>query len=208
MQRRRARRGCRYQVGCPGGGATRRERPQPPRLRPPPPRERAKSSTTQSRAGAPRPAPRSAFCARDQRSHRLSGRRCVAHHDGRCPPVGQAFDPAPIRRSQASAMARTRAPLLPQPGFVSAQLHRGIAGSGTFVNVAEWESAHSLGDAFRSPEFQAHVARYPDSTVASPHVFTKVTIAGTMPTTRDLATRRWRKELRRSPRARSGRREM
>jgi quinol monooxygenase YgiN len=36
-----------------------------------------------------------------------------------------------------------------QPGFVSTQLHRGTAGSSTFVNVAEWESAGAL-DA-RSP---------------------------------------------------------
>ena len=32
-----------------------------------------------------------------------------------------------------------------QPGFISTQLHRGIAGSGTFVNYAIWESAHSSG---------------------------------------------------------------
>jgi Antibiotic biosynthesis monooxygenase len=31
-----------------------------------------------------------------------------------------------------------------QPGFVSTQLHRGTAGSSTFVNVAEWESASAL----------------------------------------------------------------
>jgi heme-degrading monooxygenase HmoA len=48
-----------------------------------------------------------------------------------------------------------------QPGFISTQLHRGTAGSSTFVNVAVWESATSLGRAFRSPEFQARAARYP-----------------------------------------------
>src|SRR5918993_2177260 len=50
-----------------------------------------------------------------------------------------------------------------QPGFVSTQLHRGTAGSSTFVNVAEWESARALAKAFRSPEFQERVRRYPDS---------------------------------------------
>jgi heme-degrading monooxygenase HmoA len=65
-----------------------------------------------------------------------------------------------------------------QPGFVSTQLHRGTAGSGTFVNVAEWESARALGTAFRSPEFQSRVARYPDSVVASPHVFERVAVPG------------------------------
>jgi heme-degrading monooxygenase HmoA len=65
-----------------------------------------------------------------------------------------------------------------QPGFISTQLHRGTGGSSTFVNVAEWESAWALGEAFRSPEFQSRVARYPDSVVASPHVFEKVAVPG------------------------------
>jgi heme-degrading monooxygenase HmoA len=65
-----------------------------------------------------------------------------------------------------------------QPGFVSTQLHRGTAGSTTFVNVAVWESAQALGRAFGSPEFQARAARYPEGTVAAPHVFTKVAVPG------------------------------
>jgi heme-degrading monooxygenase HmoA len=65
-----------------------------------------------------------------------------------------------------------------QPGFISAQLHRGTAGSGTFVNVARWESARALGRAFGSPEFQASLADYPESTVASPHVFEEVEVPG------------------------------
>jgi len=65
-----------------------------------------------------------------------------------------------------------------QPGFISTQLHQGTAGSTTFINVAVWESAGALGRAFGSPEFQARAARYPDSTVAAPHVFTKVAVPG------------------------------
>ena len=65
-----------------------------------------------------------------------------------------------------------------QPGFISTQLHRGIAGSTTFVNVAVWESAAALGAAFSSPEFQAHTARYPDSAVTQPHLFQKVAVPG------------------------------
>jgi heme-degrading monooxygenase HmoA len=65
-----------------------------------------------------------------------------------------------------------------QPGFVSTQLHRGTAGSSTFVNVAEWESAAALGRAFASPEFQERLSRYPDSVVASPHVFRRVAVPG------------------------------
>ena len=65
-----------------------------------------------------------------------------------------------------------------QPGFISTQLHRGTAGSTTFMNVAVWETAKALGTAFRSPEFQERVAHYPDSTVAAPHVFQRLAVAG------------------------------
>jgi quinol monooxygenase YgiN len=65
-----------------------------------------------------------------------------------------------------------------QPGFISTQLHQGTAGSATFINIAVWESARALGRAFGSPEFQARAARYPDSTVAAPHVFKRVAVPG------------------------------
>jgi heme-degrading monooxygenase HmoA len=65
-----------------------------------------------------------------------------------------------------------------QPGFISTQLHRGTAGSTTFVNIAVWESARALGDAFRSPEFQQRLARYPNSTVATPHLFERIAVPG------------------------------
>jgi heme-degrading monooxygenase HmoA len=65
-----------------------------------------------------------------------------------------------------------------QPGFISTQLHQGTAGSTTFINVAVWESARALGQAFSSPEFQARAARYPDSTIAAPHVFKKIAVPG------------------------------
>jgi hypothetical protein len=52
------------------------------------------------------------------------------------------------------------------------------AGSTTYVNVAVWESAQSLGRAFSSPQFQALLARYPDTSTAAPHLFTKVAVPG------------------------------
>ena len=76
------------------------------------------------------------------------------------------------------AWARDAAFMKRQPGFVSAQLHRGTAGSSTFVNVAEWESARALGDAFSSPEFQERITHYPASAVAAPHLFDKVAVPG------------------------------
>lgn len=65
-----------------------------------------------------------------------------------------------------------------QPGYVSTQLHRGTAGSTTFINVAEWDSVEAFRTAASQPEFQASLSRYPDSSVASPHIFTKVAVPG------------------------------
>lgn len=76
------------------------------------------------------------------------------------------------------AWAEDAAFMKQQPGYISTQLHRGIAGSSTFINIAVWESAHALANAFGSPEFQARTARYPDSAVAAPHLFEKIAVAG------------------------------
>jgi heme-degrading monooxygenase HmoA len=76
------------------------------------------------------------------------------------------------------AWASDAAYLKQQPGFISAQLHRGIAGSGVFLNHAVWESVQAFRDVFGDPQFQATFARYPDSTVASPHLFQKVAVPG------------------------------
>jgi len=65
-----------------------------------------------------------------------------------------------------------------QPGYISAQLHRGIGGSCTFVNYAVWESVALFTRAFSKPEFQATMAAYPDGVVASPHLFRKVAVPG------------------------------
>jgi len=65
-----------------------------------------------------------------------------------------------------------------QPGFISAQLHRGIGGSGEFLNYAVWESVADFKRAFFHPEFRAGLKDYPPSTVASPHLFAKVAVPG------------------------------
>ncbi len=58
------------------------------------------------------------------------------------------------------------------------QLHRGTGSSRVLVNMAVWESSDLLGQAIASPEFQKTLSRYPDDTVAMPHVLQKVGIAG------------------------------
>jgi heme-degrading monooxygenase HmoA len=65
-----------------------------------------------------------------------------------------------------------------QPGFISTQLHRGIAGSGVFLNYAVWESTAHFRAAFTNPEFRAKLSHYPSSTVVSPHLFRKVAVSG------------------------------
>ncbi len=64
-----------------------------------------------------------------------------------------------------------------QPGFISTQLHRGVGGSCVFLNYAVWESVEHFKAAFGNPEFHASLAKYPDSAVASPHLFRKVKVS-------------------------------
>jgi heme-degrading monooxygenase HmoA len=65
-----------------------------------------------------------------------------------------------------------------QPGFISTQLHRGIAGSGAFLNYAVWESVAHFRAAFMNPEFRARLGEYPESATASPHLFRPVAVPG------------------------------
>lgn len=63
-----------------------------------------------------------------------------------------------------------------QPGYISTQLHRAIGRSFVFLNYALWESTDHFRRAFTHPDFHASLAAYPDSTIASPHLFEKVAI--------------------------------
>jgi heme-degrading monooxygenase HmoA len=64
-----------------------------------------------------------------------------------------------------------------QPGFISTQLHRGIAGSTVLMNYAVWESVAHFRAAFNHPEFKRSLEQYPASTVASPHLFTRLSVS-------------------------------
>ena len=65
-----------------------------------------------------------------------------------------------------------------QPGFLSTQLHQGIAGSGVFLNYAVWESVAHFRAAFANPEFRARLSDYPETATVSPHLFRKVAVPG------------------------------
>jgi heme-degrading monooxygenase HmoA len=64
-----------------------------------------------------------------------------------------------------------------QPGFISTQLHRGILGSGTFLNYAIWQTVSAFRNAFGNPVFQSKLAAYPAGTTASPHIFRKLAVS-------------------------------
>jgi heme-degrading monooxygenase HmoA len=65
-----------------------------------------------------------------------------------------------------------------QPGLISAQLHRGIAGSSLFMNYIVWESTDAFKHGYESPEFQAQLKQYPSGTVVSASFFQRVAIPG------------------------------
>jgi heme-degrading monooxygenase HmoA len=63
-----------------------------------------------------------------------------------------------------------------RPGFISTQLHRGIAGSTVLMNYGVWESVAHYRAAFQHPEFRKAMEHYPPSTVASPHLFKRLNV--------------------------------
>ncbi len=63
-----------------------------------------------------------------------------------------------------------------QLGYISTQLHKGIGGSTTYINYAIWESVEAFRNAFTNPEFQRRICDYPESAVASPHLFKKLAV--------------------------------
>ena len=102
----------------------------------------------------------------------------LGHEDGPIVLINQ-FNVAPEdAEAFLEVWADDAAYMKQQPGFISTQLHRGTAGSSTFMNVAVWESSSALAQAFRSPDFQQRAARYPESAVAAPHVFQRTAVAG------------------------------
>jgi heme-degrading monooxygenase HmoA len=76
------------------------------------------------------------------------------------------------------AWANDAAWMKQQAGFISAQLHRGIAGSGVFLNYAVWESTAHFRAAFLNPEFKARLSQYPSSSIVSPHLVRKIAVSG------------------------------
>jgi heme-degrading monooxygenase HmoA len=70
-----------------------------------------------------------------------------------------------------------------QPGFISAQLHKGIGKSSVFINYAVWESMEHYKKAINKMLFRSKsrspLLKYDDeSLVLSPHLFKKIAVPG------------------------------
>ena len=63
-------------------------------------------------------------------------------------------------------------------GVISAQLHRGIAGSRVFMSYHVFESTEAIMQQYNNPEFPTKLSEYPPSTVTSSHVFKKIAVPG------------------------------
>lgn len=63
-----------------------------------------------------------------------------------------------------------------QPGFISTQLHRAIGENPTYLNYAVWDSTASFRAAFGHPDFRTKLEDYPESAVATPHLFQRVAV--------------------------------
>jgi heme-degrading monooxygenase HmoA len=85
--------------------------------------------------------------------------------------VAEADVPALLRAWEDDANWMKR-----QPGYISTQLHRAIGASNLFLNYAVWESVAHFRAAFNHPDFNAALAKYPASVVASPHLFSRVAV--------------------------------
>ncbi len=75
------------------------------------------------------------------------------------------------------AWAQDAAWMKQQPGYISTQLHQGIAGSTVLMNYAVWESVAHFRAAFNHPDFKKALEQYPSSVIASPHLFTRLSVS-------------------------------
>lgn len=65
-----------------------------------------------------------------------------------------------------------------QPGYISSQLHQGLHGSSMFLNYAVFENVAAFAATTQQPEFAPLRKVYPDSAIAHPHLFRRLTIPG------------------------------
>ena len=77
-----------------------------------------------------------------------------------------------------AAWAADAAYMKTRQGFIATQLHRATGPSAAYFNYAEWENLAAFRAAFTDPTFQAKLADYPETAVASPHLFQRMAVPG------------------------------
>ncbi|WP_063043397.1 antibiotic biosynthesis monooxygenase family protein [Nocardia pseudovaccinii] len=87
---------------------------------------------------------------------------------------------APVGKVEQAIAAyqQTGAFMKQQPGFIEAQLFRGISGSRVLINLAVWESGKALFDAVSDPGFAAVTAAYPVGSRCTRHALRRVAVPG------------------------------
>ena len=69
-----------------------------------------------------------------------------------------------------------------QPGFISAQMHKGIGKCSVFLNYAVWESLVHYKEAVNKRLFSSEppspLIKYDDTLIMSPHLVKKVAVPG------------------------------
>ncbi|MFE7129088.1 antibiotic biosynthesis monooxygenase family protein [Streptomyces sp. NPDC057617] len=65
-----------------------------------------------------------------------------------------------------------------QPGFISAQLYRGVGDSRVLTNVAVWESGTALKAVFARKDFADSLILPPEGSVAYPVLYQKMAMPG------------------------------
>ena len=63
-------------------------------------------------------------------------------------------------------------------GLISAQLHKGIAGSRVYMSYHIFESTAAIKEQYKNPSFPSKLSEYPACIVTSNHVFKKVAVPG------------------------------
>jgi quinol monooxygenase YgiN len=64
------------------------------------------------------------------------------------------------------------------PGYLSTQLHRGVANSNVLINYAVWESAEALRKCLHSEDFKAMIRDFPAGTECRAQISQKLRVEG------------------------------
>ena len=101
------------------------------------------------------------------------------HSDGPVVIIDMLIAPEGRRDEVLAAWTADAKQLRKLPGMISAQMHQGVGDSGTFFNIAMWESAQALLDGVTSEEFKIGESDgYPDGTICRRLLTQRIAVEG------------------------------